>query len=253
MRKLLINQLNFPSSTIVNRHIPKKSFFDNANLTSSEINLFTADIEGIYLLSVMKPDQLNVAPYKTDDIFYAEVYWIYVNLRDDINKQRIAAAIHRAFPNPVVIIFSREDQLISISTAHKRLNKLDDTRTVLEEVALTDWFHSESLNKNYAQLLLNITSENLTQENIYQFYDDINKWIKVEPTIKLAGRLPEKPERNTAISILEIIGSLKNKIMELEKEEKNQISFGEKMQVHMKKKKIKIKIKDQIERLKELC
>lgn len=253
MRELIVKQFAFPKNTVINRHIPKKAFFEHGELTKVEMNLFISDIDGIYLLSVMKPDQLNIAPYKIEDIYYAEVFWVYVHLREEKNVQRILKSIHRLFPNPTVIILGGEQYFISMSTAHKRLHKINQTKVVLEEMLVTDWFQLNHLTDHYSRLLSNLLIDNLTKEDLYQFYDDIHQWIKVEPVISWIGRLPEKHNRLEAVLIVDQIIALKNKIKAINKEEKSKVNFGDKMEIHIKKKQTEHQINKYMKQLKELC
>jgi len=252
MRNRIIKNLQLPRAIVTNNHIPKKSFFKNAELTKAEMNLFTSDIEGIYLLSVMSPDYSNVPSYQTDEFHYQEIYWVYANLRSDKHVHRISKAIHKSLPNPVVLIISEEEK-IAISTAHKRLNKQDNTKVVLEEPSLTHWFHIEPMEKAYINLLYNIQIEHLANENMYEFYEDVNQWIKVERAIEYINNLPEKKHRHDVIIQLDNITSLNKERKKFVQEEKETVSFGDKMQLHMQRKKVDQKINNRIEILKELC
>ena|SRR5699024_8557355 len=253
MRNRIIKKLQLPRAIVTNNHIPKKSFFKNAELTKAEVNLFTSEIEGVYLLGVISPDYSNVPSYQTDEFHYREIYWVYANLRSDKHVHRISKAIHKSLPNPVVLILGVVDEKVAISTAHKRLNKQDNTKVVLEEQSLTHWFHTEPMEEAYANLLDNIKIEHLANENMYEFYEDMNQWIKVEGAIEYTKNLPEKAHRHDVIIQLDNIASLKKERKKFDQEEKETVSFGDKMQLHMQRKKINQKISNTIETLKELC
>src|SRR5699024_4395341 len=202
MRDLIIQELELPRAVIVNNHIPKKSFYENAEMTKSEIDLFTSDIEGVYLLAVMTPNHLNVPPCETEEYRYSEVFWIYVNLRDTKHIQRIVEIIHKTIPNPVVLVLSNKHKEIALSTAHKRLNKQDDTKIVTQDQNLTHWFSNNPVERTYDYLLDNITVEKLASKDLFEFYADINKWVKVEQVISYTGTLPEKEHRDNVIDQL---------------------------------------------------
>lgn len=254
MRDFIIQELQLPKDLIVNNHIPKKSFYENAEMTKSQVDLFTSDIEGVYLLAVMTPNQLNIPPYETEEYRYSEVFWIYASLRVTKHMQRIAETIHKSLPNPVVLIIgNKKNQEIALSTAHKRLNKQDDTKVVAEEQNLTHWFSIDPVAGTYDYLLENITVEKLVHKDLFEFYADINKWVKVERVIGYTGSLPEKEHRDDVIDQLNKIEVLEKEHEKLANEENEKISFGDKMQIHIQTKKLEKKIDNIKDTLKELC
>ncbi|WP_398573487.1 DUF4391 domain-containing protein, partial [Staphylococcus epidermidis] len=71
--------------------------------------MFSSEIEGFYLLSLMNQQSINIPAYITEEIHYTEVIWIYVQLRKTSNSSRIVKSIHRAMPNPIVLIAESPD------------------------------------------------------------------------------------------------------------------------------------------------
>ncbi|MFD2703593.1 DUF4391 domain-containing protein [Paenibacillus shunpengii] len=254
MREWFIQRLEFPSRTVLNRKIPKKAFFTQADLSTSEKEIFTSQIEGIYLLSVMNQQSMNIPVFQTDDYHYAEVVWIYVQLREKKNINRIISAVHKSIPNPLVLIMESSDGEILMSTCHKRINRNDNTKVVVEHPTITNWFESKAEDGAYTKLLNALTISNLSFENLYCIYNDVHQWLKCEKLISLVGSIPVSIEnREKVVYIMDKVQENQREVGQLQHEQKGQLDFGAKMEFHMKIKRQEQQINIQLQQIKELC
>lgn len=254
MREWFINRLEIPPRTVLNRKIPKKAFFTQTDLSTSEKEMFTSQIEGIYLLSVMNQQSLNIPIYQDDEFHYAEVVWIYIELRMTKNINRIIGAVHKSIPNPVVLITSSSEGQILLSTSHKRLNKNDKTKVVVEQPTMTDWFNPQEEDTPYFKLLNALVFSNLSFDNLNSVYNNIHQWIRCEELIQLVGTIPTSSDkREVAVSILSNVQKHRKEVEQLLLEQKGQVEFGAKMDIHMKIKRKEQQIKTQLQKIKELC
>lgn len=254
MREWLINRLEIPSRTVLNRKIPKKAFFTQADLSSSEKELFTAQIEGIYLLSVMNQQSTNIPVYQDGEFHYAEVVWIYIELRTSKDFKRIIAAVHKSIPNPVVLIIGSSEGQILLSTSHKRLNKNEKTKVVVEQPTVTEWFNPTEDETEYFKLLNSLAVSNLSFENLHSIYEDIHQWIRCEEVIQLLETLPtRKDKREEVVNLLSNVQKQRNEVEQLKLEQKGQLDFGAKMDLHMKMKRYEQQINSHLMQIKELC
>lgn len=254
MREWLINRLEIPPRTVLNRKIPKKAFFTQADLSASEKELFTAQIEGIYLLSVMNQQSTNIPIYKDDEFHYAEVVWVYIELRTSKDLNKIIGAVHKSIPNPVVLIIASSNGQILLSTSHKRLNKNDKTKVVVGNPTITKWFNPAKDDTEYFKLLNSLAVSNLSFENLHSIYEDIHQWLKCEEVIQLVGRLPIKSEkRKEVISILSSIQEQRREVEQLHQDLKGQLDFGVKMDIHIKMKSHEQEINLNLKKVEELC
>ncbi|OUA54981.1 DUF4391 domain-containing protein [Bacillus thuringiensis] len=254
MREWLINRLQIPQRTVLNRKIPKKAFFTQADLSTSEKEMFTSQIEGIYLLSVMNQQSMNIPIYQDDEFHYAEVVWIYLELRMTKNINRIIGAVHKSIPNPVVLIMSSSAGRILLSTSHKRINKNDKTKVVIEQTIITDWFNPHKEDTPHPKLLDALVIPNLPFENLHSVYDDIHQWIRCEEVIQLVGEMPTSiHKREIAVSLLSKVQKHRKEVEKLQLEQNSQVDFGAKMDLHMKIKRQEQQIHIQLQHLKELC
>ena len=254
MREWLINRLKIPLRTVLNRKIPKKAFLTQADLSPVEKELFTAQVEGIYLLSVMNQQSTNIPIYKDDEFHYAEVVWVYVEIRASKNLNKIIGAVHKSIPNPVVLIMGSSDGQILLSTSHKRLNKNDKTKVVADQPTVTEWFNPTEDNTEYSKLLNSLAVSNLSFENLHSTYEDIHQWIKSGEVIQMIGALPSaKDKRNETISILSNVQIQLKEVEQLKLEQKGQIVFGAKMDLHIKLKRLEQQISTELQKIRELC
>ena len=67
LREWAIEKFEIPQRTVLNRKVPKKTFFSQGDLSKKEKELFTSQIEGIYLLSVMNRQSMNISPYQSEE------------------------------------------------------------------------------------------------------------------------------------------------------------------------------------------
>ncbi|WP_181778101.1 DUF4391 domain-containing protein [Rossellomorea aquimaris] len=250
----MINRLQIPQRAVLNRKIPKKAFFTQADLSTSEKEMFTSQIEGIYLLSVMNQQSTNIPIYQDDEFNYAEVVWIYVELRAEKNINRIIGAVHKSIPNPVVLIVGSSEGQILLSTSHKKLNKNDKTKVVVEQPTITNWIKPKEENTAYSKLLNALVVSNLSFENLHSIYEDIHQWIRCEELIQLIGTVPTSSDKSKeAVSILSNVQKHRKEVEQLQLEQKGQVDFGAKMDLHMKIKQHEQHIQSQLQHIKELC
>jgi Domain of unknown function (DUF4391) len=254
LRDWAIEQFEIPQRTVLNRKVPKKTFFSQGDLSKKEKELFTSQIEAIYLLSVMNRQSMNIASYQSEEHHYAEVVWIYVQLRSNEHVVRIIQAIHKSIPNPVVLIVESHEQEWLLSTCHKRLNKNNPTKVVMDEPLLTGWFHPKSTNNSYERLLNAFKCSNQSFINLYKFYDDLNRWIQCSPIIEWIESFPtESEKRDLIISKVTDIYGKKSHLEELKQKQNQVLDFGTKMELHIEMKQIEANIQSLISELKELC
>lgn len=246
--------MDIPKRTILNRKIPKKAFFSEADFSSAEKELFTSQVDGIYLLSVMNQQSMKIQAYQTKELHYAEVVWVYVKIRSKDKNNRIAQVVHKAIPNPVVLVMESPEGDILLSACHKRLHKMDVAKVVLEEPVITNWFQPRNEEDLYTQLLDVLMMTKLSFDHLYHFYDDIYQWLRCEEVVLLVNDFPKNTEnRDDVVEALDDIRQNQNEITRLENEQKGQLDFGIKMDLHMKIKRQEQQVEQKLQKIKELC
>lgn len=217
---------NIPTTCNVGNTIYKKTFYENADLSSADKKLFTDNIKKISWLYCLKPETINIRAYKDDIREYPEIEVIEVEIEKDTKLRRIAEIIMRTIPYPMLLFFRLEDK-IQIYVAHQRVNQNDNSKNILEEFICTDWLNRDSL------LFEKLDIKQMRFTNFYVLYSDIVDAISVynvsniiPTTIPITGM--EARKLSLAIETLEIeISNLRNKL-------KKETQFNRKMELNIK-------------------
>ncbi len=254
MRKWLLDNLNIPQKTVINRHIPKKQFYENSQLSASDKKLITSEIDSVYLLSVCNQNTLNVPKHIAEERRYEEIYWLTVSYKSTKQMERMSKIIHNALPNPVVMINIDGHDLVHFSTAHKRLNQVDDSKAVLDTIIMSPWISLNNLNEEQERMLTRLSFDRLNYRNLYDFYDSVHGAIQMSSLIDIINAYP-RPEqaKERVLPILQSLNELDENLHALQKEQQEHLGFGEKMELHMKIKEQEKKKEQLMNQLKELC
>ena len=135
--------LNLPASSIISKTIFKKQFYSNADISSSDIALFTNRISKITWLYSLRPDTINVQPYKDEIREYTEIEIIEVEITVDKGIGRIAEIIIKSIPYPILLIFRLDDKT-AFYAALQRTNLSDCSKNIIEQTVKTDWLDPDS-------------------------------------------------------------------------------------------------------------
>jgi len=158
--------MNIPSSCMVGSTIYKKLFYENADLSTSDKALFIDSINKITWLYCLKPETINIQPYKDDMRDYPEIEVIEVEVSKDTKLKRIAEIIMRTIPYPMLLIFKLEGKT-QIYVAHQRVNQNDDNKNTIEEFIATGWISNDS------SLFEKLDIKQMRFTNFYTLYSDI--------------------------------------------------------------------------------
>lgn len=169
----IYNLLGIPDSCLVDAPIYKKMFLELADLSKSDKDLINNDLGKVIWKYSIKPETINIRPYKDEVREYEEMAVIEANLKNSPKAIRLSEVIMRSIPYPTLLILRYED-LFKVSAAHQRTNLNDSSKNTLEDIIFTDWIdHS---NEIFNKLSFN----NLRTSNIFQLYtdivDSINLW-----------------------------------------------------------------------------
>lgn len=254
MRKQLIDLLQMPQKTIFNRKIPKKQFYEQGQITTDEKKLLTTEIDSIYLLSICKQDNLHIPKFVHEDRRYEEIYWLFISFRSIQRLDRMIKMFHKTMPNPLVILVTGEDENICISTAHKRLNANDQTKAVVEDVQTSPWLSFTSTNRGIQRFLERLRFNNLSYRDFFAFYDSVNAAVRMSVLIEKTGNYPLlNRSSDELLPLMDAFETAEQNVAQLQQQQKEQLDFGEKMEIHMKMVKQEENKKQLLEQIQELC
>lgn len=222
--------LNIPDTCYLGNTIFKKLFYDNADLSTRDIKIFTDVINKITWVYTLKPDTININVYKDEIREYSEIEVIQVEVNEDNKLDRIAEIIMRTIPYPMLLVF-RLDEKIQIHVAHQRINLVDSSKNTIDEFISTEWHDEDS------EFLGKLDISNMRFTNYFTLYSDIVDVISihnVSDLIKTAEEFTGEEARKLSAKIDEIdiqVTSLRSKM-------KKENQFNRKMEFNIEIKKL---------------
>lgn len=241
---------NVPKECIEDSRIPKKLFYEEYDMSSSDKELFTKAIDKVVLEYMFSEDRVNIAAYKNDDIECEEVAVIRVLLHEDSKYKRICEIIQRAIPYSLIVICEYKKNVL-FNAASKRINKNDAEKNTVEEMIFTDWISLEKQNKNEKVFLESLNVREWSYANLYKFYNSFVDKVKLFNASKYSSNL----EVLNSIDVDEVkkltdkIESLSFEILSLKDKLKKESQFNKKMDLNIKIKKLEIKKNEFIKQL----
>ena len=177
-----LEMLDVPSSCELNKPIFKKMFSEATDgkksiLDAADKKALKDDIEKIRWLYTLKPNTINIAPYKDSEREYPEIAILHVELSSAVNSKniyrRVAHFINRAIPYPLVILFTCEEdgaQSLSLVLADKRINQADKEKWVIEDSIHSYWINLASVSAAEMSFFESLKINNLPFTNFFAFY-----------------------------------------------------------------------------------
>lgn len=222
--------LNIPDSCFIGNTIYKKLFYENADLSGSDKALFTEGISKITWLYCLKPETINIQPYKDDTRDYPEVEVIEVEVTKDYKLKRIAEIIMRTIPYPMLLIFKLQDK-IQLYVAHQRVNQSDSSKNTIEEFISTDWLCSD------CALFARLDIKQMRFTNFFTLYSDIIDAISI---YNVSTIMPDNtPITGSEARLLSAeIQNIEQQITALRAKIKSETQFNRKMELNIEIKRL---------------
>ena len=246
----LYEKMNIPAKCNVGSTIFKKFFYENGNTSTSDKDMFTNDIEKIVWKYSFKEENLNIKPFKNEELDYEEIALIEVSLSKELKYKKICEIIQKAIPYPLIIVLTHEDKVL-INTAYKRINKVDESKNTIEEFIYSNWMHIDNLKENEVSFLNSIDIMTFSFINMYKFYCSFVEKLNLLNASSIAGNFEALKNKN-----IQEVNELKNQIEKLHSEiEKlkadinKEQHFNKRMDINIKIKKLESKKKDVMEKL----
>lgn len=221
---------NIPRSCEVKNTIFKKLFYENADLSSADKSLFTDVIKKITWLYCMKPENINIQPFKDEVREYLEIEFIEVEVSQDRRLNRMAEIIMRTIPYPMVLMLRLQDKL-KIFVAHQRNSLNDSSKNTIEEIISTDWVGNDS------KLFGKLDIQKMRFNNFYNLYSDIVDVISIYNASALISADTEITGDEARRLTTEIEG-IEKEIALIKSNLKNETQFNKKMELNIEIKKL---------------
>jgi len=235
----------------INKKIDKKLLFEQIDLNTTDKKIISEFIEKILIVSVLNKYNVNIQPYTDDEIIYESVLFINVEFRKKEKIQRIAELLNYAIPNPIVLVFSYKDEIL-ISTAQKRLNKVDKNKAVFSIINLTNWIDLNKITNMEQKFIDSLKFHNLPFTTFYDFYTYIDDAVYVLSNIEFFNdfRMFDNFEEKEKIkSQIEEVKVLEEELANIKNMIKNESQFNKKAEYNIKATQLRdeiISLKNQI-------
>ncbi len=200
----LINTLDLPMSSRVDKSVPKKLLLDNGAPTAADKRYINDGIEDLIMLAVLKPTTIGVPVYCDACREYLEIFVLHLSLRSGAKTTRLLELVHRAIPYPVLLLTGQEVQ-VSVSAAHKRRSQGETGKTVLDgEIIVVDC-NAELDEKHWSAFHKALQLGHQPRNTLYALYQG---WIdtlltlhtaKITDTFELPVNAGHSAERREAL------------------------------------------------------
>lgn len=222
--------LNIPQTCKVNKTVFKKLFYENATLSNPDKELFSNSIEKITWAYCLKPETINIQPYRDENRDYPEIEVFLVSLAKEKSLSRISEIIMKTIPYPMLLIFVIESKF-QIWVGHQRINLSDNSKNTLEEFVQTPWMLADD------QIFKALDIRKMNQSNYFALYSDIADTISKYNARMLIGKDLEI-SCNEARFLVKEINEIDQKIVTLRTTLKKETQCNRKMEINMEIKKL---------------
>ncbi len=217
--------LDFPPSTVFNKWVPKKKFYENLSISSRIEKQFVTEIESVYWTHKLSPETLNVSPGTR----VTEIEVFEVNLKEQQVSDNLIATIDREIPYHLVFVlrYSGKAQLI---ISYKEESKSREDKFKVDSYYRTDW-------TDYDKLTLSI--EGLDLDRIYENF--------ISQIAGDALNIEKAEDIRDAVMIAKERDRLETYITKLEAKIRKEKQFNFQLELNQELRKAKEKLKDYLE------
>lgn len=224
----------------LNKKLDKKIFYDYAVLNKKEKDVITKYIERMELTYLLTPSTINIQPFINDEFHYEGVMYLTVRMREEATEKQVAVieeVIHGALPNPVIIVFHLNDEIL-VSTCMKRLNKVNQSSVVLSETHRTVWINLHDLEDTLIHdFIQSIHLTRVNFSNFFEFYKEIDLAVQAYQQVDIVGSFQVVKDdriREQQQIIIGKINETEQEIEKLKKAMKKESQFNKKVEYNVK-------------------
>lgn len=141
----VLEALNIPALT--KQRVPVKTLVEQLQPTPENKRLIESHVASIYLVSLLNEQTIHYRAYRDDDYSYQAIYVLQITLKKNDQLTDLTSQLHAAFPEPTILLMEHMGKEW-ISVAPKRISKIDQTKTVLEDNVVQEISTMDCLNLN---------------------------------------------------------------------------------------------------------
>lgn len=177
----LLKKLNIPLCPP--QRIPVKTLVEQLQPNSVDKKLIESHIASMNLISILNEQTIRIRSYKDDNYSYQSIYVFMIELKKDNSIVSLSNLIHSAFPEPTIIIHKKQ-QTYFVSLALKRINKVEEGKTVVEDIITTQI--PETANKHQISL------QEISGVNLMEYYANMIQWLYKLKVLQITKVYPIK-------------------------------------------------------------
>ena len=141
----VLEALHIP--TLTKQRVPVKTLVEQLLPTPENKKLIESHVASIYLVSLLNEQTIHYRAYRDDDYSYQAIYVLQITLKKNDQLTDLTSQLHAAFPEPTLLLMEHMDKEW-ISVAPKRISKIDQTKTILEDNVVQEISTMDYLNLN---------------------------------------------------------------------------------------------------------
>lgn len=177
----LLNKLNIPLCPP--QRIPIKTLIQQLQPSSADKKLIESHISSMHLVSILNEQTIHIRLFKDDNYSYQSIYVFKIELKKDDSIVSLSNLIHSAFPEPTILVYKIQDSYC-ISLAEKRINKIEEGKTVVEDVITTHI--PETPNEKQISL------KEISGIHLREYYCNIIQWLYRLKVLRITKVYPTK-------------------------------------------------------------
>lgn len=177
----ILEQLNIHITKPLSQRIPVAEIERQLEATNSDKKLLESHIASIYLIGILDEKTTRIRAYVDNERNYQSIYVLEIELKQDKNLAEVNRLIHSAFPNALIIVYKFNKKNL-VSVAEKRINKNDNTKTVIEDIILTEVIYIDELKPILIKL------DEIV--NLYNYYQSVSYCLGKIFTYNKTGIVP---------------------------------------------------------------
>jgi len=225
--------------------MPKKAFTDNPEfeLKKEEKAILKEEIDNIYFEYSLKPLILNISKYEDDNVRYEEIEIFKIKINNENKYNKVCEFIQKYIQYPMLIIIEHNNT-IKINAAIKKINKVDNSKLVIDEMIYTDWINKDAVTEKEIDFLKSLSISKFNTNNLFTVYEGYINSIKSFIVAKYKDEFEVKSIDKVSkdIEILDKITKLENEVIGLRNNIKKETNIGSKVELNVKIKKIEKEI-----------
>ena len=158
--------------------VPVKTLEEQLEADAKQKKLLSNHIASMYLVSLLNEQTVRIRAYKDDDYSFQAVYVFEIELKANDQLTDFTELVHSAFPESTLLILRYKDKTY-LSGASKRINKLDKTRTVLED---SIWIEVPE----------ELQAQDIKEANLREYYESLIRLLYRYKVLNVTGVFPVK-------------------------------------------------------------